>query len=86
MAGLTPPGWRHAAAAPAVTISAVGAMVPEALDAAERLDSMGFAADVVCVTSPGLLFRAAQARRGLAEAEGWILERGSSRGSGPRRW
>ena len=65
---------RHADAAPAVTISAVGAMVPEALDAAERLDSMGFAADVVCITSPGLLFRAAQARRGLAEAEGWILD------------
>jgi pyruvate dehydrogenase E1 component len=49
-------------------------MVPQALDAAERLDSMGFAADVVCVTSPGLLFHAAQARRGLAEAESWILD------------
>jgi pyruvate dehydrogenase E1 component len=65
---------RHADAAPAITICALGAMMPEALDAAGRLDSMGFGTDVVCVTSPGLLFRAAQARRGLAEADDWILD------------
>lgn len=45
---------------PALTICAMGAMVHGALDAADRLDAMGFAADVVCVTSPGLLFDAAQ--------------------------
>jgi pyruvate dehydrogenase E1 component len=35
---------------------------------------MGFGADVVCVTSPDLLFRAVQARRGLTAAPDWILD------------
>src|SRR5262249_18472623 len=51
-------------ARPAVTICAMGALMPEALDAAGRLDALGFAADVICVTSPDLLFRAVRARRG----------------------
>ncbi|SDD27505.1 pyruvate dehydrogenase E1 component [Geodermatophilus telluris] len=59
---------------PAVTLAAVGAVVPEALAAAERLDGLGFPADVVVVTSPDLLFRAVQARRGLDEAPGWVLD------------
>jgi pyruvate dehydrogenase E1 component len=59
---------------PAITICAVGAVVPEALEAAARLDAMGFGADVVCITSPGLLFQAVQARRGLGTARDWILE------------
>ena len=42
----------------------MGAVVPEALAAAERLDAAGVAADVICVTSPGLLFEALQARQG----------------------
>ena len=50
---------------PAVTVVTMGAMVPEGLAAADRLAEQGFPADVVCVTSPGLLFRAVQARRGL---------------------
>jgi pyruvate dehydrogenase E1 component len=58
----------------AVTICAMGALVPEALTAAERLDAMGFGTDVICVTSPDLLFRALQARRGLAQAPDWILD------------
>ena len=49
-------------------------MVPEALAAAARLDELGVAADVVCVTSPGLLFQALLARQGQAEAPGWILD------------
>ncbi|CAB5000568.1 unannotated protein [freshwater metagenome] len=57
-----------------VTIAAMGAMVPEALAAADRLDELGHTADVLVVTSPGLLFRALQARRGLDEAPDWILE------------
>jgi pyruvate dehydrogenase E1 component len=61
-------------ARPAVTICAMGALVPEALAAAARLDEMGFGTDVICVTSPDLLFRALQARRGLAEAPEWILD------------
>jgi len=64
---------------PQVTIAAMGALVPEALAAAERLTATGVAADVVCVTSPGLLFRALRARQGLAEqgsppGEPWILD------------
>ena len=42
----------------------MGAVVPEALAAAERLEAAGVPADVVCVTSPGLLFRALRARAG----------------------
>jgi pyruvate dehydrogenase E1 component len=63
------------AADPNVTIAAMGAVVPEALAAAERLAAAGTPADVVCVTSPGLLFRALRARAGLqAETETWILD------------
>jgi pyruvate dehydrogenase E1 component len=58
---------------PGVTIAAMGAVVPEALAAAERLGATGIPADVVCVTSPGLLFRALLARQGQAEAPSWIL-------------
>jgi pyruvate dehydrogenase E1 component len=59
---------------PALTICGMGALIPAALAAAERLDTMGFGADVVCVTSPDLLFRAVRARRGLTAAPDWILD------------
>jgi pyruvate dehydrogenase E1 component len=59
---------------PAVTIAAMGALVTEALAAADRLTADGVPADVVCVTSPGLLFEALQARRGRGDAPSWILE------------
>src|SRR5215467_8409754 len=69
---------------PAVTIAVMGAAVPEALASAERLAEIGTQADVVCVTSPGLLFRALRARQGLGSGElgsgelgsgePWILE------------
>lgn len=62
------------AARPDVTIAAMGALVPEALAAADRLAENGVAADVVCVTSPDLLFRAVQARRGRDDAPSWILD------------
>ena len=63
------------AADPKVTIAAMGAVVPEALAAAERLAAVGTPADVVCVTSPGLLFQALRARQGLqAETETWVLD------------
>ena len=54
----------------AVTIVAVGALVPEALVAAEEID-----AEVVVLTSPDLIFRALQARRGLREGDDAILDR-----------
>ncbi|AQW46610.1 pyruvate dehydrogenase [Streptomyces violaceusniger] len=59
---------------PVVTLAAMGALVPEALAAADRLAALGHGADVVCVTSPDLLFRALQARRGLSDAPTWILD------------
>jgi pyruvate dehydrogenase E1 component len=59
---------------PAVTIVAMGAIVAEAIAAAEHLAHNGFPTDVVCVTSPGLMFDAVQARHGLAEASSWILD------------
>jgi len=66
---------------PAVTIAAMGAVMPEALAAADRLAEAGTQADVVCLTSPGLLFRALRARQGLpgsvvspGQGEPWILE------------
>ena len=63
---------RHAQ--PAITICAMGALIPEALNAAGRLDALGFGTDLVCVTSPGLLFDAVQARRGNSQAPTWILD------------
>jgi pyruvate dehydrogenase E1 component len=57
-----------------VTVVVVGAMVTEALDAADRLAQMQIGVEVVCVTSPGRLFEAVQARQGLAEAPSWILD------------
>jgi pyruvate dehydrogenase E1 component len=35
---------------------------------------VGIAADVICVTSPDLLYRAVRARQGHEAAETWILE------------
>ena len=65
---------RRATGAPAVTITAMGAMIPEALAAADRLAALEIPLDVVCVTSPGLLFDATQARAGHATAETWVLD------------
>ncbi|MGW8815887.1 transketolase-like TK C-terminal-containing protein [Gordonia terrae] len=57
-----------------VTIVAMGAMMPEAIAAGERLEQAAVNADILCVTSPGLLFEAVQARRGQGEADTWILD------------
>lgn len=61
-----------------VTIAAMGAVLPEALAAADRLARLGAPADVICVTSPGLLFDAWQARQGHGSAttgaDTWILD------------
>ncbi len=55
---------RRAERTPRVTIAAMGATVPAALAAADRLDALGVPADVVVVTSADLLFRATQGRPG----------------------
>jgi pyruvate dehydrogenase E1 component len=47
-----------------VTIAVMGALVPEALAAAEELG-----AEVVCITSADLLFRSLQARAGLGDGD-----------------
>lgn len=62
------------AAAPTVTIVAMGAPVTEALAAADRLDALGHSADVVVVTGPGKLFSALQARAGRSVEPSWVLE------------
>jgi pyruvate dehydrogenase E1 component len=64
----------RARAGAAATIVAMGAMVTEALDAADRLAQIGIGTEVVCVTSPGLLFDAFQSRQGLGAAPSWILD------------
>ncbi|MCW0213061.1 MAG: pyruvate dehydrogenase [Pseudonocardia sp.] len=65
---------RTSGSRPTVTIAVMGAVVPEALVAAQRLEEQGTAVDVVCVTSPGLLFEAMQARAGRGSGDTWILE------------
>ena len=42
--------------APALAICAMGATIPEAVEASTRLGELGVNADVVCLTSPDLLF------------------------------
>jgi pyruvate dehydrogenase E1 component len=59
---------------PAVTLVGMGAMITETLHAAERLAELEIPAEVICVTSPGRLFEAIQAKRGLADAPSWILD------------
>jgi pyruvate dehydrogenase E1 component len=59
---------------PAVTIVGVGAVMPEAAAACAELSADGVACDLVCLTSPDLVFRALQARAGLAQGAEDILD------------
>jgi pyruvate dehydrogenase E1 component len=65
---------RRADGAPAVTLVGVGAVMPEVLAAADELAAAGRPVDVVCLTSADLVFRALQARQGLADGDPWILD------------
>ncbi len=56
---------RSAAGEPDVALAVVGAAVPEALEAVDRLAALGVQADVSVVTSYDRLWRAVQLRRGL---------------------
>jgi pyruvate dehydrogenase E1 component len=57
-------------AKPSLAIAVMGALVPEAVAAADVLAAeAGIAADVVCITSADLLFRSFQARAGLGEGD-----------------
>lgn len=62
------------ATSPAVTLAVMGVLVPEALNAAARLEEMHIGVDLICVTSPGLLFEAVQASHGQGSAPVWILD------------
>lgn len=59
---------------PDATVVVVGAVTPEALEAADRLAEHQVNVDVICLTSPDQIFRAYQASRGLDDAATWILE------------
>jgi pyruvate dehydrogenase E1 component len=65
---------REGARPPQVAIVAMGVMVPEALAAADVLEADGVACDVICLTSADLVFRALQARQGLAAGDDSVLD------------
>jgi pyruvate dehydrogenase E1 component len=65
---------RSAASAPALTLVGVGAVMPQVLAASDALASAGIESDVVCLTSADLVFRALQARQGLARGDDRILD------------
>ena len=53
----------------------MGAVMPEVLEAADVLRTeVGAEPDVVCVTSPDLLFRALRGRGGFGDDRTWILD------------
>jgi pyruvate dehydrogenase E1 component len=65
---------RRAARKPDVTIVAMGAIIPEALAAADQLNEAGRETDVLCLTSADLVFRAFRARSGLREGDALVLD------------
>jgi pyruvate dehydrogenase E1 component len=65
---------RQGSKRPLVTLVGVGAVIPEVLAASEELESSGIANDVVCLTSPDLIFRALRARSGLAADDDGVLD------------
>jgi pyruvate dehydrogenase E1 component len=62
---------RRADGRPRVTLVGMGAVMPEVIEAA---DILGGGADLICVTSADLLFRALRARAGLGEHDADILD------------
>jgi pyruvate dehydrogenase E1 component len=65
---------RTADGAPKVTLVGVGAVMTEVLAAGDALTSANVACDVVCLTSPDLVFRALQARQGLQAGAAAVLD------------
>ncbi len=59
---------------PAVTLTGMGALMPEVLHAAGYLEGIGIGADVVCVTSADRLYRACRARQGVGGGSTAILD------------
>ncbi|HUA47546.1 MAG TPA: pyruvate dehydrogenase [Solirubrobacteraceae bacterium] len=68
-------GYRiRTTANPQLTLVAVGVMVVETCTAADQLATAGIDSDVICLTSPDLVFRAQQGRQGLADHDDAILD------------
>lgn len=65
---------RTASGQPALTLAGVGAVMPEVLAAAAELASAAIACDVICLTSPDLIFRAWRASQGLQTGPSEILD------------
>jgi pyruvate dehydrogenase E1 component len=65
---------RKAAVAPAVTLVGTGAIMPEVIAAGGELAEAGIDADVACLTSADLVFRALQARSGLQDCGEDVLD------------
>jgi pyruvate dehydrogenase E1 component len=65
---------RESMAEPRITLVGMGVILPEVLIAADELEAAGIGADVICLTSADLIFRALQARRGLQDGEDRILD------------
>ncbi len=62
------------AQSPDVTLVGMGALMPEVLVAADRLEQLGVAADVVCVTSADRLYRAVRSRTGHGDGDVSVLD------------
>jgi pyruvate dehydrogenase E1 component len=73
--GVLAGGYRlhECASIPMVCLVGMGAVIPEVLAAASSLEDEGVPCDVICLTSADLVFRATQARRGLADGPAGIL-------------
>ena len=65
---------RRGTNAPQVALVGTGAIMPELIAAADELEAAGIECDIVCLTSADLVFRALQARQGLADADRQILD------------
>ncbi len=65
---------REAAGTPEVVLVGMGVIMPETIAAAEELAEAAIEADVVCLTSADLVWRAWQARQGQQEGSSEILD------------
>jgi pyruvate dehydrogenase E1 component len=58
---------------PVITLVGVGTVMPEVMEAAAELTAHGLPAEVICLTSPDMLFRAMQVRQGLRAGDASIV-------------
>jgi pyruvate dehydrogenase E1 component len=65
---------RESQGPPTICLVGMGAVMPEVVAASLELESDGVGCDVICLTSADLVFRATQARRGLATSPVGVLD------------